>query len=268
MNILDKILSTKRKEVDKRKERVSSKHLQNSPLFSRSISSLCKRLRQSHGPGIIAEFKRRSPSRGSIFENAQVVPVVQSYEKEGCSGISILTDTHFFGGSLNDLILARSNVSVPILRKEFIIDQFQLVEAKSAGADVILLIAEALSAREARDLAQFAKSLNLEVIMEMHSEEQLDKVNDHVDIVGINNRDLKTFNVDLEASIRLLEKLDGQFLFISESGINNPDDVIKLYSAGFQGFLIGESFMKTHKPGEALRDFLMHVNKVNSIEEE
>ena len=179
----------------------------------------------------------------------------------GASGISILTDTQFFGGSLDDLLLARKTVSLPILRKEFIVEEYQIYEAKASGADAILLIAASLSKQEIRDFSILAKQLQLDVLVEIHNEAELEKsVHATVDIIGVNNRNLKTFEVSIENSIRLSEKIPSEFVKISESGINSVENVKELKKYGFEGFLIGEHFMKTENPGNALKDFISKLS--------
>ena len=184
MDILQKIIETKRREISDRKHEVTLAELESSPLFERKVFSMSESLKAKGPAAIIAEFKRRSPSKGNIFNEAEVVPVVKGYEDAGCAGISVLTDSDYFGGSLEDLITARNTVNVPLLRKEFIIDEFQIIEAKSAGADLILLIAEVLTIDEVLQLSRFARSLGLEVLLEMHSESQISKINEHLNIVG------------------------------------------------------------------------------------
>ncbi|NND32894.1 MAG: indole-3-glycerol-phosphate synthase, partial [Saprospiraceae bacterium] len=220
MNILDQIIASKHEEVARRKREMPVAELERSPFFESAVRSMCQSLLEKAPTAIIAEFKRRSPSKGDIFNAAEVIPVVKSYEQAGCAGISILTDEKYFGGSLDDLITARPHVNVPLLRKDFMIDTYQIIEARSAGADLILLIAEVLTKEQVYTLASFAKSLDLEVLLEMHSGLQIPKINEHIDIVGINNRDLKTFAVDVDASIRLLDQLPGEYLRISESGLS------------------------------------------------
>ncbi|MCB0669837.1 MAG: indole-3-glycerol phosphate synthase TrpC [Saprospiraceae bacterium] len=261
MNILEKIIVTKQREVTERKQQITTGELEQSAFFGRTVNSMSASLKGKGPAAIIAEFKRRSPSKGDIFNEAEVIPVVSSYEEAGCAGISVLTDQQYFGGSLDDLVTARNAVDVPLLRKEFIIDEFQILEAKSAGADLILLIAEVLTRNEVAHLSQFARSLGLEVLLEMHTEDQIDKINPYLNIVGINNRNLKTFKVDLDASIRLLSRLEGDFVCISESGISDPQAVVKLATAGFEGFLVGENFMKTKSPGNACKKFIQDVLK-------
>jgi indole-3-glycerol phosphate synthase len=265
VNILDKIVQTKRKEIVISKREVPVKQLEQEAYFTREIYSMSGSLRAKMPCAIIAEFKRRSPSKGNIFNEAQVVPVVQSYAEAGCAGISVLTDTDYFGGSLDDLRRARAAVQLPLLRKDFIVDEYQILEARSAGADLILLIAEVLTEKEVLHLAKFARSLGLEVLLEMHSEEGVSKINEYVNIVGINNRNLKTFEVDIEASIRLLNNLKGDFIKISESGLSEPATVHRLSAAGFGGFLVGENFMKTRTPGRACSQFIAEVLHLENL---
>ena len=265
MNILNKIVVEKKMEVADRKRTISIQELESSPFFNRAVFSMSESLLRNAPAAIVAEFKRRSPSKGNIFNAAKVAPVVQSYQKAGCAGISVLTDSKFFGGSLEDLREARRHVSVPLLRKDFIIDPYQIIEARSAGADLILLIAEILTAEQVKELAQFAQSLELEVLLEMHSAVEVPKINEFVNIVGINNRDLKTFSVDIDASIQLLQQLHGDFVRISESGLSEAKTVHKLSQAGFQGFLVGENFMKTHQPGQACASFITDIISLQNV---
>ena len=206
--------------------------------------------------GIIAEFKRRSPSKGWIKENAQADIIPPAYEAAGASALSILTDEKFFGGNLKDIRTVRSKVQLPILRKDFIIDEYQLYQARIVGADAILLIAAALRKEQCRMLAAKAHELGLEVLLEIHSEQELEYIEDNIDMVGVNNRNLGTFHTDVENSFRLAEKLPKEILFVSESGISSPQTVRQLRAAGFRGFLIGENFMKAPQPGDALKEFI------------
>ena len=209
--------------------------------------------------GVIAEYKRKSPSKGIINDTDSVERVSVWYMQAGASALSILTDEKYFGGKNEDLMTARKFNFCPILRKDFVIDEYQIIEAKSIGADAILLIAEALEKDEVLTLAKKAKSIGLEVLMEIHTEDQLEKANEFIDIIGVNNRDLKTFKVDIENSIRISSKIPSQFVKISESGISSPEDVKKLKKYGFQGFLIGENFMKSDQPGKACANFLREI---------
>lgn len=255
MNILDTIIEYKKSEVRSRKSELSVAELAKRKLFSRPVLSLKEFLLDRSGTGIIAEFKRRSPSRGIINDSVDVAEVTKGYAENGASCLSVLTDEKFFGGSDQDLIRARIN-EVPILRKDFIIDEYQLIEAKSIGADVILLIAACLSPAEVKRLARTAKGLGLEVLLELHAEEELGHICDDTTIIGINNRNLKTFDVDIERSLRMAEQIPLPNLKIAESGISRVDDILLFKRHGFQGFLIGENFMKAPDPTIAFAEFV------------
>lgn len=253
-NILEQIINHKKQEVEQRKKEVRIKALEAQRFFTRQTYSLKKFLIDPTRTGIIAEYKRKSPSKGIINNRDSVESVTRMYSAYGASGISVLTDYNFFGGSLDDLIAARDN-HLPLLRKDFMIDEYQVVEAKAYGADVILLIAACLTAEEVKKLAKGAKKLELEVLLELHDESELDHICDEVDLVGINNRNLKNFEVDLEHSVRMVEKIDNRFIKIAESGINDVDNIRYLKQHGFTGFLIGEYFMKQENPGKAFKEF-------------
>jgi indole-3-glycerol phosphate synthase len=255
MNILDKIIAHKKIEVAERKAVTSVAELEKSPAFTRSVLSLKQFLLDDSKTGIIAEFKRKSPSRGIINGDADVVAVTSAYAQHGASGLSVLTDTTFFGGSSEDLVKARVN-QVPILRKEFIIDEYQIVEAKAMGADVILLIAACLTPAEVKRLATFAQSLQLEVLLELHDEEELEHVCDETILVGINNRNLKTFVVDIERSLAMAQRIPVSKVKIAESGISAVENIRLFRDNGFRGFLIGENFMKEPNPGLAFEKFV------------
>ena len=259
MNILDTIIEYKKTEVAAAKERVTVTALQQSDLYLRKTFSLKQFLLDETKTGIIAEFKRKSPSKGIINATADVVEVTTAYTANGASCLSVLTDEHFFGGSEDDLRKARVN-NIPILRKDFIIDEYQITEARAMGADVILLIAACLSPERVKELAVFAKSLQLEVLLEIHTEEELQHICDATEIVGINNRDLKTFTVDINRSIELGKKIPADKIKIAESGINNTDTICTFKNAGFKGFLIGENFMKQPDPTIAFADFVQQLN--------
>lgn len=259
-NILDKIVENKKLEIKKSKALISIQKLQTSPLFNRQCFSFAKAIKAKSG--IIAEFKRKSPSKGVINRKVIVEEVVSGYQKAGVSAISVLTDTKFFGGTFNDLIRARSVVNVPILRKDFIIDNYQLYEAKAIGADVILLIAAILTPSECLELAKTAKELGLNVFLELHSQEELQHVNEYIDVIGINNRNLKTFEVDIENSIRLANSLPKNIIKVAESGISNPEVIAKMKKEGFEGFLIGENFMKSQNPGNSCKEFIATCNQL------
>jgi indole-3-glycerol phosphate synthase len=254
MNILEKIIEHKRKEVQERKKEIDVKALEAERFFSRQTYSLKQFISDPAKTGIIAEYKRKSPSKGIINDHDSVESVTRMYAAYGASGISVLTDHNFFGGSLDDLIAARDN-DLPLLRKEFMIDEYQIVEAKAFGADVILLIAACLSPKEVKGLSTAAKKLGLEVLLELHDESELDHICDEVDLVGVNNRNLKNFEVDLQHSVRMAEKIGEGFIKIAESGINDVNNIRYLKQHGFKGFLIGEYFMKQEDPGKAFREF-------------
>lgn len=256
MNILHKIVSDKRKEVDLKKSILPTLQLERSILFERKGNSLATALKNSP-TGIIAEHKRRSPSKDTINQNTNVGQVAIGYQKAGACGMSILTDIKYFGGSLEDLLLARASVDMPLLRKEFIIDEYQLIEAKAHGADVILLIAAVLTRAEITTLSKLAKSLELDVLLEVHNEEELHKsMMPSLDMLGVNNRNLKTFEVSLETSRTLSRHIPDDFVKVSESGISSTEAILELRSYGYQGFLIGENFMKTDNPGDSARTFI------------
>ena len=255
MSILDKIVLDKKEEVSAKKRMFDLDFFQRSPLFNREIHSLAEGIRKKSG--IIAEFKRRSPSRQIINQSSSILEVVKGYEQAGVSGISVLTDTKYFGGALDDLILVRSAVGIPLLRKEFIVDSYQIYESKAYGADVVLLISAILSPGQIADFSQLAKELKMEVLLEIHNEEELSKSNlNHIDLVGVNNRNLKTFTVDLETSGQLAKLIPDQKVKVSESGISETETIRELKKHGYQGFLMGENFMKTEFPGKAAELFI------------
>lgn len=255
MNILDKIIAHKKIEVAERKAATSVAQLEKSLSFNRPVLSLKQFLLDDNKTGIIAEFKRKSPSKGIINSDADVVAVTAAYARHGASGLSVLTDTHFFGGSTEDLVKARVN-QLPILRKEFIIDEYQIIEAKAMGADVILLIAACLTPAEVKRLAAFAQSLQLEVLLELHGEEELEHICDETVLVGINNRNLKTFVVDIERSLAMAQRIPANKVKIAESGISVVENIRLFRNNGFRGFLIGENFMKAPNPGLAFEKFV------------
>ncbi len=259
MNILDKIVVDKRNEVKLRKSIISSSQLEKTFLFDRATFSLSKKLRKSTS-GIIAEHKRRSPSKSVINNNLNVSDVAKGYENAGVCGMSVLTDSKYFGGSLDDLILARASSNLPLLRKEFIINEYQIIEAKAFGADAILLIAAILSKTEIKQFSELAKKLQLNVLLEVHNEEELHKsIMPSLDMIGVNNRNLKTFNVSLDISKKLSEKIPNDFVKVSESGISSVEAIKELKPYGYQGFLIGENFMKTDNPGESSKNFIKQL---------
>ncbi|QMU65506.1 MAG: indole-3-glycerol phosphate synthase TrpC [Flavobacteriaceae bacterium] len=260
MTILDKIIAFKKKEVAKIKADVPVKKLVESPLFQREPLSLRKSLLETDSTGIIAEFKRQSPSKGIINDKVTIEEVTTGYLDANVAAQSILTDTSFFGGTMVDLMQARTiNTTIPILRKDFIVDGFQVVEAKAIGADVILLIAACLTKKELKNYGQLTEDLGMEVLYEAHTIEDLDKIALTHKIVGINNRNLKTFEVDLEHSITLASQIPSDCVKVSESGINDPKIITGLKEYGFKGFLIGENFMKEENPGLACETFISQI---------
>lgn len=259
MTILDTIVQQKRKLVEVQQKKVTLEELKQSPYYNRTPISLGNIIRNNNEIGIIAEFKRKSPSKGDIFAEADVIEVTSGYQSAKASAISILTDMNFFGGSNEDLLFARPNLNIPILRKDFIIDPYQIHEAKSIGADLILLIAACLSVSEVNEFTLLAKSLGLEVLLELHDEEELGHVSEHVDLVGINNRSLKTFDVDVNRSLKMAAMIPNGFIKVAESGIDDPNMIRLFKENGFGAFLIGEHFMKTHQPGQALAEFIQKI---------
>ena len=264
MNILDKIVAHKHIEIAERSAMTPISVLEKSPYFGRQTYSLRESLLHPERTGIIAEFKRRSPSKGDINTRANAATVTKGYADAGASGLSILTDEQFFGGSTADLMAGREANQIPILRKDFMVHDYQVFEARAMGADVILLIAECLEADQLRSLAKTAKSLGLEVLMEIHSGDQLAKLCPEIDVVGVNNRNLKNFEVSVQTSIDLFDQIPAEFLKISESGINNPQTIHELKQVGFQGFLIGEYFMSDPQPQQRFVEFVQSLNAIES----
>jgi len=256
MSILDHIIANKKKEVLQQKELVPVDILENSAYIEKEAVSLSSVLHEDGNSGIIAEFKRRSPSGGRINESADPVSVATAYSEAGAAGLSILTDRKYFGGTAGDLSRVRLACREPILRKEFIIDEYQVLESKAIGADAILLIAAVLGKRKIQQLAGMAKSIGLEVLLEIHDERELDSIHGSIDLVGVNNRDLNKMVTDIETSRRLAPKIPGEFSKISESGISKPETILELRDHGFKGFLIGEFFMKQEDPGEVCRNLI------------
>ncbi|HEX8577242.1 MAG TPA: indole-3-glycerol phosphate synthase TrpC [Flavobacterium sp.] len=259
MNILDRIIVDKKREVTLKKSIIPIAQLEQSIFFDTATISLSKKLKEST-TGIIAEHKRRSPSKAEINYNFTVEEVTKGYEDAGACGISVLTDGKYFGGSLDDLILAKASVNIPLLRKEFIIDEYQILEAKAHGADLILLIAAVLKREEIKHLSAFAQALSLEVLLEVHNLEELEKsVMPSLNLIGVNNRNLKTFEVSLDYSKTLASKIPNDFVKVSESGIASIEAIKELQNYGYQGFLIGENFMKTDNAGKAAAAFIAEL---------
>ncbi|MFN8353532.1 MAG: indole-3-glycerol phosphate synthase TrpC [Spirosomataceae bacterium] len=264
MTILDKIIARKRLEVTECKQKVSIASLEASDYFTKTTVSLKQALFSDTNTGIIAEFKRKSPSKGIINDQVRVEDVTAGYVSAGAAGLSVLTDTEFFMGTQADLLVARkTNPSTPILRKDFMIDEYQLLEAKAWGADVILLIAANLSVLEVKSLSHFAQNLGLEVLLEVHNQEELDShLCDTVDIVGVNNRNLKNFaEQNVNASLELADQIPSAFVKISESCISRPETIQLLRGVGYRGFLIGENFMKTSDPSHAIASFVAQLHQ-------
>ena len=257
MNILDKIVINKKKEVEQAKAKVSVAQLERADAFTRDTYSFREFLLHPERTGIIAEFKRRSPSKGIINDKVAVEDVTTGYNKAGASALSVLTDTDFFMGTPDDLHRARAVNQIPILRKDFMIDEYQIIEAKAMGADIVLLIAAILTPTEIKTMAALAKSLGLNTLLEVHNLEELQRsIDPNLTAIGVNNRNLADFTVSVETSFSLYEHIPAEFLKISESAISNTDTIKQLKAAGFNGFLIGENFMKEPNPGTAMLEFV------------
>lgn len=259
-NILNKIIANKKLELEQQKHAFPQNAIIATLLEKDSFQK--GRFKDSlinSNTGIIAEFKRRSPSRGWIFENAKIEDVVTAYTKGGASAISVLTDIDFFGGILADLDESSRLTHKPLLRKDFTIDEYQLYQAAQYGASAILLIASALTVQQTKELAKKANELSLDVLLEIHNERELEHINEYVDVVGVNNRNLSTFVTDIQISFDLADKIPTDFVKISESGISQPQSVRELREAGYRGFLMGENFMKTNNPGKALEQFIREL---------
>ena len=261
MNILDNIVADKRKEVDIKKSIIPVSHLEESILFERATFSLSQKLKESR-TGIIAEHKRRSPSKSVINQNLNVFDVAKGYEDAGVCGMSVLTDGKYFGGALDDLLIARASCNLPLLRKEFIIDTYQIIEAKAFGADAILLIAAILNKAEIKEFSELAKTLKLDVLLEVHNEDELHKsIMPSLDMIGVNNRNLKTFEVSLDISKQLSSLIPNNFVKISESGISSVEAIKELQPFDYKGFLIGENFMKTENAGQSAKQFIQDLKR-------
>lgn len=263
MSYLDTIVANKREELKVLTAQYNESYWEQQPYFSRKCNSMRKSLELSD-TGIISEFKRKSPSKGFIKEDGDPAVIIPGYEENGASGVSILQDRKFFAGGYEDMLAVRSKVNLPLLFKEFIVDEYQLTMAKGCGADIVLLIASVLTTDECKRFAKKAHELGLETLLELHENGESNHIDENIDIVGINNRNLKTFEVNLEASIRLCHEIPNDYLKISESGISQPDTVVRLRKEGFQGFLMGENFMKTENPPLALKQFIEKVKHLQN----
>lgn len=260
MDILSEIVAHKEKEVAEQKELYPVKLLEKSTYFEGKPVSLKKYIQRPDKSGVIAEIKRKSPSKGMINEHVSVERTSIGYMQAGASGLSVLTDKKYFGGSSEDLKTARSFNFCPILRKDFMIDEYQVIEAKSIGADVILLIAAVLSKEEIETLGSLARSLGMESLLEVHNEEELENsITDKVDLIGVNNRNLKTFVTDTQTSKDLVDKIPDDFVKVTESGLHSPEVVNELKTCGYEGFLIGETFMKSGRPERAAKEFISQI---------
>jgi len=257
MNILEKIVEHKREEVATRRQKINISALCNMEYFERKLLSLRSTLENQRIFGIIAEIKRSSPSEGTLRTNSKPVEIAQDYEANGAAGISVLTDERFFSGTLEDLRCVRQAVQIPLLRKDFIIDEYQIVEAKAYGADALLLIAGILERSQLKDLHTATKELQLECLVELYKEQEIDKIDfDEMKLIGINNRDLRTFEVDLNRSITMAQYLPKDVTIVSESGIQDSGDLKRLRDVGIRAALVGEYFMKAEQPGKALKELL------------
>ena len=259
MKILDKIIHDKKIEIKTLSDIVPVSDLEKQKDFTKKCKSLKESIKKSKS-GIICEFKRKSPSNGNINYTSNISDVIKGYEKAGAVGVSILTNKKYFDGSISDINDVKTSIEIPILRKEFVISEYQIIEAKSIGSDSILLIASILSKEQIKNYSSLAKSLGLEVLLEIHSIDELNEVSKYdIDIIGVNNRNLDTLEIDIKNSIEIFKKIPGEFIKISESGISKVESIVKLNKVGYDGFLIGENFMKTSKPGESAYDFIKKV---------
>ena len=256
MNILDTIIAKKIQEVAENKIEKPIAVLENRPPITWVCKPFATAIANPNKKGIIAEIKFKSPSKGIINSSDNVSEIAKGYQSAGASCLSVLTDVDFFGGSNVNLIFAHLASSLPIIKKDFIIDEYQIIESKSIGADAILLIASILTPKKCLELANFAKSFGLNILLELHNESELHFINQHIDAVGVNNRNLKTFEVSLNNAEALAKKIPNNFIKVAESGIDSVEAYNTLKSFGYQGFLMGEYFMKHKNPGEACATFI------------
>lgn len=261
MNILEQIVAHKKKEVERRISEIPISKLEKSAFFSSPVISLKKSLLDETNVGLIAEFKRKSPSKGMINSNTDVAQTTLGYANAGASALSILTDSEYFGGSTDDILSARKENKIPILRKEFIIDEYQIIEAKSIGADVILLLANILSPNEIKQFSTTAKWLGLEILLEVREKSELNSVNVLIDCIGVNNRNLRDFKVDIKQSLELSHEIPKGFLKISESGIDSAKTIHELKQVGYNGFLIGETFMRETNPAATCAKLIKEIRE-------
>lgn len=260
MNILDKIVANTKQEIELRKMNTSIPELERSTLYGRTPLCVADFIKDPLKSGIIAEIKKQSPSKGIINADVDIVEVGKGYEASGASCISVLTDHEFFGGKMDYLTAVKSEVDIPVLRKDFMVDEYQVIEAKAIGADMILLIAACLDPVELENLAKLAQSLGLSVLMEVHNEEELARsINPYLDLVGVNNRNLKTFEVSVDTSLKLADQIPNDFVKISESGLTDVSVISALKEVGYEGFLIGETFMREQDPAKALLDYTHQI---------
>ncbi len=264
MNKLQEIVIEKRRQVESDKHLRPVEMLESSRYFNRKCLSVKEYITRADKSGIITEIKKQSPALGAINADVNVEKLASGYEKAGASALSVLTDQKFFGGSNSDLILARENTTCPILRKDFVIDAYQVIEAKSIGADVILLIAAILTRNEIEQFTTLAHQLGMEVILELHATKELEKIIDNIDVIGVNNRNLETMQIDIATSRTMASRIPAGFVKISESGIEDPAVVMELKQLGYHGFLIGSNFMKHPEPEKACAEFIRDINKLKS----
>lgn len=260
-DILSEIIAHKKIEVENQKKLLSINEIEkriNRNSFE-SLSLKAALLESSHG--IIAEFKRKSPSKLWINQQADASIIPFEYQTNGAAALSILTDEIYFGGTMIDLQKVVSLTSIPVLRKEFIVDEYQIYESKMYGTHAILLIAAALTPKQCKQFTQTALSIGLEVLLELHDEKEIEYVSPSNKIIGINNRNLGSFETNVEKSFKMIDKLPKEAVLISESGISDPRTVYELRQAGYKGFLIGENFMKTDHPGKSLKQFIRGIHE-------
>ena len=260
-DVLSEIITAKRKEVEQQKRKLPLKTIKDEIKTEKFNTLSFKEALQNSSSGIIAEFKRKSPSKGWINKDADAGKITQSYRENGAAALSVLTDAEFFGGSLRDLDFATGKTTIPVLRKEFIVDEYQIYQSKMFNVNAILLIAAAITPQECAQFTDLAQSLQMDVLLELHDERELDYITPQHNIIGINNRNLGSFVTDVQKSFKMIDFLPKEAVLVSESGISNPETVKELRQAGYKGFLIGENFMKTDDPGASLRKFISEIER-------